>query len=668
MAGIAETAKLVSSLELKDNFTPTANKAMKSLGRLESTSFKVGQGIGKGLNNAARNIGKIAVAGGVALAGAVALGVRSLADLNRSQEQTAAVIASTGGKAKVSAAQVREYAENLENVTTVDDKVIQDGENLLLTFTNIGSTVFPQATKAALDMAVAMAGGNVEAVDLKGTAIQLGKALNDPATGFTALKKAGVSFDDAQIKILKGTNQLSKEETKHYNQLRKSDKAAAERYAAGVKANKLVASQKLILAELNKEFGKAGEAAGKGPEAVMRRLEDAGEGVSQVLARATLPALERLGTFLTEKLSDKGFLDTVDKIGVKLGGAADTLVTFLEGVDFNAIGATLMVAADAAGTLVGWFMQMPSWVQAAVIGGWGLNKLTGGALGDIVGTLAGGLVKGVLGMNAGVVNLTAGTVVGGGAGVPAGGVAGAAKTGLSTLSKLFLVGEAIGLVAAVNDVRTQISSASTAQATGLQTQTAQFIASQPSKEGLERALSGVEQGIHDLEFNPLNVLVQGEALDKLRGMQTSLKTQIAGLAGGSTTAVETAKGNVFGPEGLGQSITDSQAAAAEKVTTEVEGMKGRIATDLAAQTQAIGAAATSTSGAATSAGNTAAAASRSAGYQVAGAIAANRPIVTTDVKVYVTAGEVTKSITTQDRVGPANGSAGGNPSVGNFIG
>ena len=70
MAGIAETAKLMSELNLKDNFTPAANKAMKSLGRLESTGFRIGQNIGKGINNAAKNIKKIATVGVVALAGA----------------------------------------------------------------------------------------------------------------------------------------------------------------------------------------------------------------------------------------------------------------------------------------------------------------------------------------------------------------------------------------------------------------------------------------------------------------------------------------------------------------------------------------------------------------------------------------------------------------------
>jgi hypothetical protein len=66
------------------------------------------------------------------------------------------------------------------------------------------------------------------------------------------------------------------------------------------------------------------------------------------------------------------------------------------------------------------FTGLPPWVQTAVITGWGLNKLTGGALGSIIGQLGSGLIKGVLGMNAGVVNINA-AVVNGGGGLPGGG-------------------------------------------------------------------------------------------------------------------------------------------------------------------------------------------------------------------------------------------------------
>lgn len=99
---------------------------------------------------------------------------------------------------------------------------------MLLTFTNIGKDVFPDATSTMLDMATAMNGGlTPSAEQLKGTSIQLGKALNDPISGISALSKVGVTFTEQQKKQIE----------------------------AMVQAGDAAGAQKLILAELGREFG-----------------------------------------------------------------------------------------------------------------------------------------------------------------------------------------------------------------------------------------------------------------------------------------------------------------------------------------------------------------------------------------------------------------------------
>ncbi len=596
-SGLAETAKLVSSLELKDNFTPVANKAIKSLGRLESTGFRVGQQIGKGFNNAARNLKRIAEVGVVALTGAIALGVRSLGDLARTQNQTAAVIKSTGGAAKVSAEQVRANAEALENLSTVDDKVIQDGENMLLTFTNIGNKVFPQATKAALDMAVAMAGGNVEQVDLKASAIQLGKALNDPIKGITALQKVGVTFTAKQKKRIEGF----------------------------VKEGKVVEAQKVILAELNKEFGKASEAAGTGPEAVMRRLKDAGEDLSQVLARGVLPVLERFGKFLTAKLADPVFLAQVDEFGRKLGEAGGKFLDFIEKVDFKAIGTALSTAAGFAGQIIDAFLKAPLWLQEAIVTGWGLNKLTGGAVTGIFGELASGLIKGVLGMNAGVVNINAGTVVGGGgAGIPGAGAA----AGGGLLATLGAVALPVTIAAISTSAATQLANADLG---------GKGIPGKFDTPGSGILPFGIEASFNNLK-TAINILT--------RRLPTS-----------------SLPGSLDRPGTVGPAA-DKNREATERVQTAVETMKGKIAGELAGNKTAIDGAAS----AASLAGNTVRGAVGSSASSIVGAIYANRPNIQTDVRVYVTAAGVTKSTTEQTRYGPGNGSAGGGDGGGGAFG
>jgi phage-related protein len=157
----------------------------------------------------------------------------------RTNNLTAAAIKSTGGVAKVTADQVGALATKLSNLTGVDDELIQSGENLLLTFTNIrnqagkNNDIFNQATVVAEDMTAALNDGAVTQEGLKASSIQLGKALNDPIKGITALQRVGVTFSAEQKKQIENF----------------------------MKHNDIMSAQKVILAELNKEFGGAAAAA-----------------------------------------------------------------------------------------------------------------------------------------------------------------------------------------------------------------------------------------------------------------------------------------------------------------------------------------------------------------------------------------------------------------------
>lgn len=135
--------------------------------------------------------------------------------------QTEAVIKSTGGAAGYTTQEIGDMASELQRTTTFADEVIQSGQNLLLTFTNIGKDVFPQATQTMLDMSIALG------QDMSSSAIQLGKALQDPILGVTALRRVGVNFNETQQETIKKLV-----ETGH-----------------GLDA------QKMILKELAKEFG-----------------------------------------------------------------------------------------------------------------------------------------------------------------------------------------------------------------------------------------------------------------------------------------------------------------------------------------------------------------------------------------------------------------------------
>ena len=140
---------------------------------------------------------------------------------------------STAHAAGLTAEEIRKIGTERAKVTLFDDDETNQASALLLTFTNIKKGVFEEAMPAIQDLATKMGGDGP--ADMKGAAIQVGKALNDPIKGITALTRVGVSFTDQQ----------------------------KEQITQMVKAGDTAGAQKLILGELNKEFGGTAEAARK---------------------------------------------------------------------------------------------------------------------------------------------------------------------------------------------------------------------------------------------------------------------------------------------------------------------------------------------------------------------------------------------------------------------
>ncbi|MEO5965226.1 MAG: hypothetical protein ABIR11_07150 [Candidatus Limnocylindrales bacterium] len=534
--------------------------ASKTIGNVQGKLGKfdkIGRIGGNAIRSLTTNLVRLGAAGAVAIAGMVGAGVRSLAHLQRVEAQTNAVIESTGGAAGVTAAEVRALAQEIEGLTTADDKNVQEAENLLLTFTKIGKDTFPAATKAAVNMAIAMAKGDVANADFKGTALQVGKALNDPLKGLTALGRAGVSFTKQQTKQIKTL----------------------------VESGDVLGAQKVILAELTKEFGKAGEAAASGPEGAWRRLQDAGEELSQALAKTLLPVLERAAKWLTTKLSDPAVIKGFEDLGREIGNAGDALLKFVDGIDWKSITNGVKGAAGIAGSIVGAFMGLPDWVKTAVVSGWGLNKLTGGALGSVIGELGKGLIKGVMGMNAGVVNINAGVVKGGGLPGGAGGAAG----GVGAATLLGAAAITAAAVAAVGVVAWDQNNKSTNFSAEIRAGLDSSMAGKSIPE-LRTALAGVNQGITSLQSNPLNVLVQGDALKNLQAMKADIAAQLGKLdaikrnsSGSPDDRQEQTLGrNKSGSPDMRDDRDRTTAREIEKTTVAVRAVREGVKTSIAA--------------------------------------------------------------------------------------
>jgi hypothetical protein len=244
-----------------------------------------------------------ALAAGAAGLGAIALtlkrGYSEWVDSTRVAAQTAAVLKSTGGIANVTAKQIDELASSLLKKTGIDDETIKSGENLLLTFTNIrnevgaGNDVFTRATKAITDMSVALG------QDMKSSAIQVGKALNDPITGLTALRRVGVSFTEAQRDQIK----------------------------ALVQSGDTLRAQRVILAELNKEFGGSAEAVGRTLPGQLSILRESFNNFAGDLVSRAAPAV---AGFLRQIQSADGFKAKLNVVWDDLSGLARRLIDGLQ--------------------------------------------------------------------------------------------------------------------------------------------------------------------------------------------------------------------------------------------------------------------------------------------------------------------------------------------------
>lgn len=259
----------------------------KGIDEVQNLTDKAGNGVGKleGLAGGVAKFAKVAAVGMAAAgAAATAFGVISVKAFTESEDvmaQTEAVIKSTGGAAGVTAEQAQKLASSFQNVTKFSDETVQSGENILLTFTNIGKDIFPQATETMLNMSQALG------QDVKSSAIQLGKALQDPIQGVTALRRVGVNFNDAQ----------------------------QETIAKLVETGRAGEAQAMILKELQTEFGGSAKAAGEtfaGKLTILKnKFNDIQEAVGGALVKAVTPFVDKFSQWLDRIGGAQGLFDSV---------------------------------------------------------------------------------------------------------------------------------------------------------------------------------------------------------------------------------------------------------------------------------------------------------------------------------------------------------------------
>jgi hypothetical protein len=243
------------------------------------------------------SLGRNFAVAGAAIAGAgaiIAKNAQSLARIERITAQTESVLKSTGTTANGTAKDIENLAGSLEKLTATEAETIQEGANLLLTFKNIqnqagaGNDIFNQTTAAMVDVARAMG------TDASTEAIRLGKALNDPIKGISALSRVGIQFTEDQ------RNQI---------------KALQE-------SGDLMGAQKIILAELQSQFGGSGAAFA---QTFTGQLELMGHELGTIGEEATMSVMPALQGVIED------LRELIPVIGPQLKAA-------IESVDFVALG------------------------------------------------------------------------------------------------------------------------------------------------------------------------------------------------------------------------------------------------------------------------------------------------------------------------------------------
>jgi hypothetical protein len=161
---------------------------------------------------------------------------------------------------------VSAYAESLEKTLAVDADVIKATQTTLATFGQLTKTVneagssFDRATVAAIDMAAAGFGS------AEGNAVALGKALEDPIKGITALGKSGVTFTEQEKEKIKTL----------------------------VESNKMLEAQEIVLSAIEKQVGGTAEASASSFD----KMKFALGGISDTFGELVLPYIDRFAIAL----------------------------------------------------------------------------------------------------------------------------------------------------------------------------------------------------------------------------------------------------------------------------------------------------------------------------------------------------------------------------------
>jgi hypothetical protein len=310
-----------------------ADKARAELKKFEDDAGKAGGAsaskFSKGMDGVRAGVDKafLPALGVLAGLGAAGMGAASAAEQAEQSQARLANVMNQMGFAQYQSS-VDAQAASLMAKIAVDDDEIKAVQTKIATFSELTKTagtmggMFDRVTQATFDMASAGFG------DASSNAVQLGKALQDPVKGITALAKSGVTFSEAEKNMIKSM----------------------------VEAGDMAGAQEMVMAAVEKQVGGTAEATKTGSQEMSVAFGEMQESIGAVL----LPAFKAL-----------------TDIAMKFANWAQenpTLVTVLAGALGVLAGAivALKIAMSIA-TVVSWamnasFLANPiTWIILAIV-------------------------------------------------------------------------------------------------------------------------------------------------------------------------------------------------------------------------------------------------------------------------------------------------------------
>jgi ABC-type glycerol-3-phosphate transport system substrate-binding protein len=300
---------LVLNVEILGEFRKLTTATQGAQSNLQNLQDRVG-GVAKGISRA---VGGLALAlGFTGIVQGFKQSIQAAEEAAVANQRIDAIAESMdefGNQTAKVTKRIKDFADANEFSLGVDGDVIKATQAKLLTFRELTKTAdvmggsFDRATIAALDMAAAGFG------EATSNATQLGKALNDPIAGITALNRAGIQFTDDQKSLIKSL----------------------------VESGDMLQAQEIILREIENQVGGTAEATATSSERMTIAFGMVQEKIGNVLMPAfdslaewfveVLPEIERFGNGLVGALDDPKVQKAISDMQTSLGNLGITIGT-----------------------------------------------------------------------------------------------------------------------------------------------------------------------------------------------------------------------------------------------------------------------------------------------------------------------------------------------------